>query len=157
MLRPSDGFLIPFSLMWGGFAFFWELSVLRTGLMPFALFGIPFVLVGLYLIVGRFWVDARARSSTVYAITDRRILIISGVDGRKSQTIPLSTMTNVELRRTSDGRGTITLGKPNPWFAMYAGFHWPGSSRYQIPQFEQIANAEDVHTYLLDAIQASQE
>src|SRR2546422_1067447 len=106
-LRPNDALLIPFSLMWGGFSIFWEISALRSGGPPFILlWGIPFLLLGLYLMVGRFFVDSAQRSRAAYGVTDRRIIIVSGLTSRTVKSLPPKTITDVSLAERSDRTGT---------------------------------------------------
>ena len=101
-----DVFLVPFSILWAGFAFFWEGSVLTIGaLSPMALFGVPFILAGLYLTVGRFLVDAWARSRTIYALSDQRALILRRVLGDRLIAVTLSKAPQLRLNvrgRTGD-------------------------------------------------------
>lgn len=151
-LRASDAFLIPFSILWGGFAIFWEVSVVTQGApLFFALFGVPFVLIGLYLIFGRFFVDARARANTSYGLTDRRAIIVSGAFSRTVDSLPLQGLNHVALRESSDGTGTVLLGRPHPFSGLYAGMQWPGMLRYETPRFERIPDAKRVHDQLLEA------
>ena len=156
LLRPGDVFMIPFSLLWGGFAIFWELEVLQSNAPRFfALWGVPFVLLGLYLIVGRFFVDARIRAKTFYGLTDHRAIIISGLFSRTKTSLPLRTLTDISLQERSDGSGTIRLGRPQPYSAWSSGVRWPGMSQYSTPTFEMIPDAKRVHDQLLEAQRAS--
>jgi len=74
----SDIFMIPFSVLWAGFAVFWEISVLRIKAAPiiFTLWGIPYVLAGIYITVGRFIHNYLNRKNTEYFVTDKRIIIV---------------------------------------------------------------------------------
>lgn len=157
-LRPGDAYMIPFSLLWGGFAIFWEANVLRmdganAGFM--SIWGIPFVLMGLYLIVGRFFVDALARTKTFYGLTDRRAIIISGLFSKTINSLPLRTLTDISVQERSDRSGTILLGRPQPYSSWASVMRWPGGSQYSTPAFEMIPNAKTVHDQLLEAQRAA--
>ena len=79
LLTGQDIFMIPFSILWCGFAIFWEATVIRNGApFFFTLWGIPFVCVGLYMVFGRFLWTAWIRKRTAYVITDQKILRARG-------------------------------------------------------------------------------
>jgi len=158
LLRSNDWFMIPFSLLWGGFAIFWELGVLglvaTTGKpmsLVMALFGIPFVLVGLYLIVGRFFVDARIRARTYYGVTDQRAIIVSGLLSRRVTSLPFKSMPQVTLTERSDRSGTITFGPPVPFAFMSEGLNWPGTEGRMAPTFGLVENAKEVYRQIRSA------
>ena len=152
VLRAADAFLIPFSLMWGGFAISWEAGVIAAGApFFFMLWGIPFVLIGLYLIFGRFWVDAKQRAKTYYGVSNERVIIISGLFRRSINSLNIDTLTDVSLTERGDGSGTITLGPTNPWHGWFGGSNWPGAGQYSAPALELIDNARHVYETIRDA------
>lgn len=154
MFRQQDIFLVPFSIAWCGFAVFWEVSVASTKAPPFfLLWGGGFVAVGLYFVFGRFVVDAINRARTIYAVTNRRVLIVSGLTTRKVQSLALDGLTELELQERSNRRGTITFGQPTAYGNW--GRSWPGSSRNAAPAFEGIENAQQVYDMIRRAQQAA--
>ena len=71
-VRPDELALIPFGLFFTAFALFWISIAMQAG--AFAIFGVPFVLVGLYMLGGRFIVNEYMKKSTAYVITDKAII-----------------------------------------------------------------------------------
>ncbi|HEY8106482.1 MAG TPA: hypothetical protein VIE46_10260 [Gemmatimonadales bacterium] len=150
-LRGTDAMMIPFSLLWGGFAVFWELSVIHTNApFFFRLWGVPFVLVGLYVVVGRFFADAYLRSRTMYGLTNQRVIIVAGFTGRQTKSLPLRTLNDLSLNERDDRSGTITFGTAlSPYAWMNSG--WPGMARYRPPAFEMIDNVRSVFEQIRSA------
>jgi hypothetical protein len=151
-LQASDAYLIPFSLLWGGFALFWEYNVVTMGAPPFfTVWGIPFVLIGVYLIIGRFFWDAYRRSRTRYALTDQRIIIVNAALGRRVESIQLMTLGQLQLSVRPDRSGTITLGPTTGLRGSLATAGWPGSRKHAPPTLEGIADARAIHDRILTA------
>lgn len=141
-LRASDVIVIPFSLMWGGFACFWEATVLvNDAPLIFKLWGIPFVLVGLYITIGRFFYESWVRSRTMYGLTDRRALLLVTGRTRSLASVALATLEEVTLSEHYGNTGSIALGRVID----------TGKSSRKPPTFEFIAEPHKVHSILRDA------
>jgi hypothetical protein len=113
LVSRTDAFLIPFSFMWGGFAIVWEGSVLLTSApIFFWLWGIPFVVIGQYLIWGRFLYKRWDRRRTVYALTNQRALILRG---GSIQSVFLNQLPAINQSVRADGSGSIEFGSSPGW------------------------------------------
>lgn len=149
LLRASDALFIPLSLLWSGFAVFWEVSALTAGApVFFVVWGVPFVVAGLYLIAGRFVVDARQRSATAYGLTNTRAIIVSGLLARSVTSIALRSMSEATLTEHRDGSGSIVLGSQPAWGPWRGGASWPGMASQLTPRFDHIENARAVYSEL---------
>lgn len=146
VIRGSDAFAIPFSLFWAGFVTYWMYSVLSINApFPLVLFGSLFVLMGIYVTVGRFFVDVQRRRKVAYALTSERVLIVSGIWTRNVKSINLKGLNDLTLSAQSDGWGTIALGPLPPFSWMMEGnVSWPGMEQRLGPRFELIPNARQV-------------
>ena len=148
LLAPADAFLIPFSLLWGGFALFWEAGVLGLfGKAPigvdvlFVLWGVPFVLVGQYFIWGRFLYKRRDRRRTIYAVTSQRVLVLRG---RGVQSMFLEQLPTLNQHSRADGSGSIDFNSAPFGYGYWANtgmdfFGWRGTlAFYDIPQVANV-------------------
>lgn len=135
--QRSDLLAIPFSLLWCGFAIFWEIGVIATGgPLLFKIWGIPFVLMGLYITVGRFFFRAWQLAGTCYAVTDRRVILQSR---RETVFLPYGQIPLLQKEVRANGTGTIWFRPPTSCGA--------GKHRHRVPGvgFEEIADAEKVY------------
>lgn len=106
VFRTADIFLIPSSLLRCGFAIFWFISASQVGGI-FALFEIPFVIIGLLFVFGRFIIEAKQRDHTFYGITKEIIIIKSGVFSKNIKSISIKNLSGIEYTEKNDGSGTI--------------------------------------------------
>lgn len=136
MLRSSDAFLIPFSIFWAGFAIFWEATALGTGApFFFKLSGLPFVCVGLYITIGRFFIDAKKRGNTLYGITNDRIIIKSGIFSQEVKSLNIRSISDISFNQKKDNSGTIMLGPTDARLNMMQGIDWPGVKQQNSLEF----------------------
>ncbi len=159
--------LLPFSIMWFGFAIFWEGSAIFTGApIFFWIWGVPFVLIGFYLTIGRYLIAAREAASTCYGVTTRRILIQSGLFRPQVVSIDLATLPYLQLTEQSTERGTITFAPvsqgPNvaggAWLGgVIAVGTWSSRSTTQPPAFVMIDHAAEVYRIIETARRQGQQ
>jgi hypothetical protein len=158
IFHAQDAMMIPFSLLWGGFAIFWEATGLIGGNSHgspgfFALWGLPFVLIGQYLIWGRFVYTAWLKKRTFYAVTNQRVLALQR--GRKLQTssVYIDALPLIDKDVRGDGFGTVLFG---PKIINNRGWNSWNAVSFQGPTtFVDIEDADSVYRLVSDLRQKS--
>jgi len=112
MLKKSFP-IFPFGIFFFGFSLFWikgaAMATQKAGdpfEFPFWWFGIPFVCVGLGMVLSPFWFYLRAKQ-TIYVLTDRRAITAVGGPFAQRSSVPLEQMPFIDVRTAADGSGHI--------------------------------------------------
>ena len=95
-----------FGLFFFGFAIFWTYGAANQSGMFFASFGIPFLVVGLGLVLSPAWHYFRGERA-MYALTDHRAVIDISDMFPKRVSVPLKQIKFVELKRSGTGFGDV--------------------------------------------------
>lgn len=146
LLSSKDLLLVPFSLMWGGFAIFWETGVLIGGApFPFGLWGIPFVLIGQYFIWGRFVYKYLRRRQTRYVVTDRRAVVINDFFSHSEKVYFLHQISSLHRQGKA-----ITFNLDEPM--RYRRRNWQDWSGEAEAGFYALPDADEVYDLIQDLI-----
>jgi hypothetical protein len=152
IFHQEDWLVIPFSLLWGGFAIFWLLGAFgvwdiwtNRPTQTFQYFGViwgtPFVLMGQYLIWGRFVYRRWKKQRTYYALTNRRALIVdSGLRGRASSSAYFENLPMIDKFVRPDGIGSINFGGP-----VKGEWQWGRGNPPRSPTFDDVNDVDSVY------------
>ena len=104
--------VLIFAIPWTGFALFWMPMAAKSGGV-FALFGLPFVLIGAGLFCSPWWA-ARIARRTGYALTTDRAIIVTPAPfggGVSVRSFAPGDLADVERVQRSDGSGDLILAR----------------------------------------------
>ncbi|MEL6197412.1 MAG: hypothetical protein AAFT19_06170 [Pseudomonadota bacterium] len=107
LFRPIELFLIPFSIFW----FFFVFDGMEVSFTSGFLFNVAIILLlaaGIYFTIGRFLVDWYYRQKTLYAVTDKRALIVTTAFGRRLRELRITPTLPLEFKDAP--RGSVWLG-----------------------------------------------
>lgn len=147
-----DFLVIPFSLLWTGGVLIAAADVLSKNPVSTVevLLISAMMAAGLFMVVGRFIVEAYILSGIEYAITDQRILIAYSKLVRRFTAVHLDRLADVELNLRGGGKGTIRFGpRANLWSNNASPFI-PALSPQA--QFIHIADAQSVFALIQNAM-----
>jgi hypothetical protein len=153
---PIGIIFTAFSTFWIGLAIWMAASIdgpiLLRLLFPMA--GLPFLGIGLYMLVGHLYWDALVRAGTWYTLTDRRAFIATDILGRrKLDSYPIDEMTGLSLIDGIPGDvifATVTHSRPRRVAAPNRSRNRLATSTRNQQGFRHIAEARRVWRMIRD-------
>jgi hypothetical protein len=142
-----------FAIPWTAFALFWETMALSPWFASrgapdgmtmligviFPLFGVPFVLIGFWMLAMPFRARKQA-AVTIFGLTDRRILKVSAGRKRESASVLFSQMGPIDVTTDAQGYGTLRIE---------TGTHVDSDGdrhvlRFEVPAVPNVARLEEL-------------
>lgn len=149
----GDILFIPASLLWGGIASLFGSLFFLTFSPIFIVIGAFFVFAALYFVFGRFIYKIWKQKRTYYAVTDKRILIITRGWKKNVQTVFIDTVPAVNKSIGSSGRGSLRFGNTSFWASLSenTGLDFMATGYgTQAPQFYNIDDAQRVYDIIVE-------
>jgi len=110
-----------FAIPWTGFALFWSFMAWigagqandgsmggQVAAIMFPLFGLPFVLIGCWMLAAPFLARANA-ANTIFAVTDQRVLRLYLGSRLKVDSLEADKIGTLSRSESADGSGTLTI------------------------------------------------
>ncbi|CAN5444868.1 hypothetical protein BH10ACT3_BH10ACT3_24250 [soil metagenome] len=143
VLRLADWGLFPFSLLWGtGMGVVGVLALINHRRVAGVLAGLALLLVGLYAVFGRFATDAYRRSTTRYAITNLRLLIVRTGRFGVTDELGLAELDPIEFKQHRNGYASLIFGVPPGFPMMEPPVNWPSPILRRRPRLDQIQDVD---------------
>ena len=112
--RPNP-LMVIFMIFWFGFAVFWTVTAAAAGGF-FALFGIPFMLIGGFMLYTLLIGQKKRLQKTVYAVTSRRAIILTADRrGTGCTEFLFSRLSHVTMDEVDGTTGTIRFLPDAPY------------------------------------------
>ena len=136
-----------FAIPWTAFAVFWicgasgfKFPDFKEGSDFFPLFGIPFVLIGLGMLSTPIW-TYRAALKTIYAITDKRAITVTGFFSRTVRSYLPNQLGDITRRENRNGIGDLV-------FDRQVSYHNEGRTSIKELGFLGVRNPREVEKLL---------
>jgi len=156
--QPKQGSIMPSTLRGGIIAIFifWCCYVILWTIMAcFSNTSFSFWFFGFLLscwlpaiLIICFVYDTRRRKNTIYGLTNKRVIIKSGIWNKKVKSYDLRSISDLEYSEKADGSGSVMLG-PVRSFSLWGGYsHFPFEPKR--PMLEYITEVKNVYNKIIE-------
>jgi len=144
IFNVRDIFFIPFTIVFAIFI----ITNFTNKTKGLNIFNFVIYLVALYMVIGRFIAKIYYKRKILYAVTDKRILIIIVGKHERIITKYINNLSNIDISTSKNGNGTITFGDASLFNTFYSNtFITPPWNRHNFEDtvFYDISDARKVY------------
>jgi hypothetical protein len=146
-LKPGDKMRLPVSVLFTLFVIYWTWQATTFTTPPnLWVMGVPFIFFGLYVSVGRYWIEAQQRNYTSYGITNQRVIIVCEWPFRRVTSILIHDIDHIFMDENTHNIGSIIFGMNVKTSTPFLPQR-PKPKRFT-PSFEAIPNVKQVYALI---------